>query len=113
MNGSNVSLDKQEKESREIKVFLFSLQKLKSIHNIYKHSDDLTRMAVSGNRTVYDGWFCFEHSKIVDGIMAVITMGMQANLTRKLMLCRWTFLSFYIKENHWWDMEFIFLFLCN
>ena len=45
-------------------------------------------MAISGNRTVYDGWFCFEHSKIVDGIMAVITMGMQANLTRKLMLCR-------------------------
>ena len=88
MNGSNISLDKQEKESREIKVFLFSLQKLKSIHNIYKRSDDLTRMAVSGNRTVYDGWFCFEHSKIVDEIMAVITMGMQPNLTRKLMLCR-------------------------
>ena len=45
-------------------------------------------MAVSGKRTVSDGWFCFEHSKIVDEIMAVITMGMQANLTRKLMLCR-------------------------
>ena len=45
-------------------------------------------MAVSGNRTVYDGYFCFEHSKIVDEIMAAITMGMQANLTRKLMLCR-------------------------
>ena len=113
MNGLNISLDKQEKERREIKVFLFSLQKLKSIHNIYKSSDDLTWMAVSGNRTVYDGYFCFEHSKIVDEIMAAITMGMQANLTRKLMLCRWTFLSFYIKENHWWDMEFIFLFLCN
>ena len=65
-------------------------------------------MAVSGKRTVYDGWFCFEHSKIVDEIMAVITMDMEVNLIRKLMLCRWTFLSF-----QRWDVEFILLFLCN
>ena len=45
-------------------------------------------MAVSGKRTVHDSWFCFEHSNTADETMAIITMGMQANLIRKLMLCR-------------------------
>ena len=90
-----------------------SLQILKSIHNIYKSSDGSTLMAVSGKRTVHDSWFCFEHSNTADEIMAIIPIGMQANLIRKLMLCRWTFLPFHMKENQWWDVEFILLFLCK